>query len=93
MSGSNGNGSTALLRCPACRTKVVVQRAGGEIVVLQRAVLVKAGHVYAVCQQCKAEVLVRELSYETKAVVVSDSQDQSPSQDLTISVSHGTIST
>ena len=58
-----------------CRAKVVIQRATGEIVILQRAIIVRQGQVYASCPQCKTEILVESLSYETKSVVVRDSQD------------------
>ena len=83
---TNGNGSTSLLRCPVCNAKVVVQRAGGEIVILQRALIVKMGHVFASCQQCKTEVLVEAMSYETRSLIVSNHESQVPErkEDLTI---------
>ena len=91
----NGNGSTSLLKCPVCHAKVVVQRANGEIVILQRALIVRAGSVLASCPQCKTEVLVNALSYKAQNLIVSEPQSQSQTSkpDLTPRNPSFTIST
>ena len=77
MSMSESNGSTVLLKCPACNSKIIIQRGTGEIVILQRAVIVKQGKVYATCPQCKKENHVESMSYKTQHVILNESQDLS----------------
>jgi len=55
----------------------VVQRPTGEIVILQRALVVRSGHVYAVCSQCKLDVPVPALGYETRSIFVSEDETES----------------
>ena len=78
----NGNGSVALLRCPTCNCKIVVQRTSGEIVVLQRAIVIRGGRVFGSCPQCKTEVLVEAMSYKSHHLIVSNRESQDESQDL-----------
>ena len=73
----NGFGSITLLKCSACNSKIVVQRATGEIVLLQRTVIVRQGKVYATCPQCKKENHIESMSYETQRVILDESQDLS----------------
>ena len=68
---STSSESTVLLRCPNCNGRIVVQRPTLEIVILQRALIVRAGHVFAVCSQCRDEVAVPSLEFEAREIFVS----------------------
>lgn len=68
--------STTLLRCPACRERLLVQRPSGETVLLQRLVLIKGGRVYATCSQCRKEVEVEAMRYQPTSVVVSEMSEK-----------------
>lgn len=64
--------SLILTRCPACNQKVLVQRPSGEIVLLQRAVIVKGGKVFATCSECRTEVHVEGFSFSTTSVIIDN---------------------
>lgn len=82
--------SITLTRCPNCNAKVVVQRPNGEIVVLQRAIVIRVGCVFAVCTGCKNETHVEALSYGSECVIVESEESQE--KDLTKIEGESTIS-